>query len=822
MLTGAVIFRGHYQTRSVGQQASAETLRGSMSDHQNHDGNAKDGLCTSCKDTIQQSIDLPLVSPFTHLLHPSVQTPSVATGSTPHSRARYSKPPLASKAQAQAIRDVISNAESKVALLDDMEENLHRIMQQIEEERRRVRDFADAHRVLVAPVWELPPEILGEVFTFVACGPGGDVGADEILRLDSPSYNGRLGSSDSPSPPSQASLPRSTIKKSLLLSAVNQHWRRVALGTPQLWTTLIIDSKSIPSTLALGSSSTPFNFPELCLGRSGTSLPLIISVSCMGVNTNILNFITPLSHRWKRIVLDVPVTMLRLLSSLEGRVPHLRSVELQGVSWVDRGPADADDSSPEGTAPPNPLLAFSRAPSLESVTVSCVYQDTFKVLPFAQMKVWDSPVKLHDLGEVLRLAPKLEEAFIQPARPSLGDHIGIGGNIPGRVDLCPLEVHSSLVHLHIATGQYTNFALQLHLLPSLPNLRRLFLYLDKRVLLTQSHVHFLPFFEKNGSGIEELTLGVTVAPPVIVRVLELCRNVKTLQLHRLMGNEVVDAIALCPEQSSNPTGIVAADGNGIIGAVGTDAEAQTDGAATSSSNPSYQREVLLPNLQHLRLSGKIYFAARSVTRLIKARAAFLDPSFPTATSNSSTPSDPTTPTPSSAPTIPLLPTPQHSLPSDPFYSYSDPSSSSSSSPIGIQEASTQFPPSTSTSDAEQEDGQGHEHAPRQSTTSPHSTRYGQQESQSAIPSSSKDGTSCTSGQETTSLPQAPHTLLSLQILPPRHDKFDPVQKKELMELYASARTLKKEKQRPDFYLCIRPLDRVRFLEHWRMGGVGSR
>ena len=463
-----------------------------------------DTLCPDCAARVSQ-LRRPLVSPLEHLLSET---------------SRH----LPSAAEEIQIRHIIDEASTRVSEIDATSARINLILKELAAERKIIQEYADKHRVMVAPVWELPPEILS--YIFVLCLPS-------RAPLD---------------------IKRHSIRRSLSMTRINRHWRNVALGTPQLWTTIFIDSA------AMGDMD-GFCMPKIILDRSG-ACPLSICITS-GHSQEILDFILPLSERWERIIFDTPLTMLQGLAPVQNRLLLLRTLEIKSIRWLD----DPDH---------NHLTFFSNAPRLRHLSVSSPFTANFRVLPFKQLLTFDGPVMLHEFPKIFEHAPKLEECFLQPVR------MPIGQSIPE----INADATHNLTHLYISTGLFANMTLQLQQLPPFPNLRKLFLYYDKRVLVSNPDGFLVPLFAASGSQLEHLTFGISVSAPTLRRCLSFTPAVKTLQIHR-GTNDLMLTLLSYPEDD-DPT--------------------------------------LIPKLEILRLSGKVYFKAETVVRLIRAR--WQDPEDP--------------------------------------------------------------------------------------------------------------------------------------------------------------------------------------------------
>ncbi|KJA24951.1 hypothetical protein HYPSUDRAFT_135492, partial [Hypholoma sublateritium FD-334 SS-4] len=132
----------------------------------------------------------PLQSPLQHLL----------------SKSKRHVPSASEEVQ---IREIIGDAQMRIAEIDNARGRITQLLRELDQERIVVQEYAYNHRVMVAPIWYVPPEIISCVFSF--CLPRHSL--QEITR--------------------------SSIKSSLLVAAVDRNWRNIALSTPQLWTTMI-------------------------------------------------------------------------------------------------------------------------------------------------------------------------------------------------------------------------------------------------------------------------------------------------------------------------------------------------------------------------------------------------------------------------------------------------------------------------------------------------------------------------------------------------------------------------------------------------------
>ncbi|KDR78217.1 hypothetical protein GALMADRAFT_245275 [Galerina marginata CBS 339.88] len=456
-------------------------------------------LCPDCAGRVSE-LQRPLVSPLEHLLSDT---------------SRH----LPSPEEEVQVRHVIDEVKMRISEIDSTTKRIKLLLDELTQERAKIQDFGNKHRVMVAPVWDLPPEILS--YIFILCLPR--------------------------RPPQE--IKRSSLKRSFLLSRVNRHWRNVAKRTPQLWTTIYLNLKSF------SDEEGHVCMPKIFLERSG-ACPLSIGVNAKEHSTDILDFIIPLSLRWQRISFDTTVAMLQALHPIENRIPLLRMLEIKNAFWSD----NIDQ---------NPLAYFSKAPLLQHVAISCSFLPTFRVLPWHQLTTWDSPVQIQDFPRIFELAPNLEECFIQPMRLVAGHTIPENEN----------SVAHNLTSLHISTGIVINIGVQLQHLPHLPALRRLFLYFDRRVTVPHSESNIVTFFSKSGGQLETLTLGVGLQVSILRNCLTHTPLLTTFHIHRITTDALLELLIL----------------------------PNTTGAS------------LLPKLEILRISGKIYFTPQAVLKIIRSR-----------------------------------------------------------------------------------------------------------------------------------------------------------------------------------------------------------
>ena len=312
---------------------------------------------------------------------------------------------------------------------------------------------------MVTPVWELAPENLSHIFLLYFSG-----------HMD------------------WVEIKRSSLKRSITLAQVNQHWRNIALLTPQIWTTIYIDKKAF---LKMDNDLEEMCMPKVFLHWSGLC-PLSLSVYSSKYNDAILATLLPLAECWHRITVDIPLLMLSALSPIYNCLPLLRMLEIK----------DTHVTRLRGIH----LRFFSKAPLLHHLISSCQYLNSFDILPLHQLTRWGGPIAAMDMPKMFALAPNLEECFLQPLRL-----------IPSTTFPENPAAHN-LTSLHISTEVISSINFQLQLLPQFPCLCHLFIYFNKQVIFSGASI--LPLFVKSGGQLKYHMWGCTALVMTIIDCLK--------------------------------------------------------------------------------------------------------------------------------------------------------------------------------------------------------------------------------------------------------------------------------------------------------------
>lgn len=216
---------------------------------------------------------------------------------------------IPSVSEATRIRAWCKKPASELAQLNGEVFKLEAALASLTRQRDELRDLVDAHRALLSPIRQVPPEILQHIF--VLCLPSNG--------------NPRMHHSEAP----------------LLLGRICSRWRKVVMGTAELWASIHVTVSPGSTRKAGGFSliSSPHqpdvrrhDFVRAWLERSG-NLPIDFSLHSqpsestfplVSSPSTFLTAILPLSSRWRRIELEVSASDLEVLRDLESKdIPSL-------------------------------------------------------------------------------------------------------------------------------------------------------------------------------------------------------------------------------------------------------------------------------------------------------------------------------------------------------------------------------------------------------------------------------------------------------------------------------------------------------------------
>ncbi|KAJ7608028.1 hypothetical protein DFH06DRAFT_1486330 [Mycena polygramma] len=201
------------------------------------------------------------------------------------------------------LRDVIQKAPAELDKYDAEIGQLQILVSRLTSERAAISSHLDACRSVFAPIRRLPAELL-----------------TEIVEVCASSKNGIIPASCTT--PAQE-MERLAKRPLLELSQVCSLWHEVAIGTPHLWSTIVINTSnwrqpSLPRSLSLLAS---------CLSRGGDN-PLKIRISGASDDPgapSILELLCQHARRWKDCHFGVHHGLQYLLGA-KGNLPILKTL----------------------------------------------------------------------------------------------------------------------------------------------------------------------------------------------------------------------------------------------------------------------------------------------------------------------------------------------------------------------------------------------------------------------------------------------------------------------------------------------------------------
>jgi hypothetical protein len=247
------------------------------------------------------------------------------------------KPRVPSSFEANLIQRTLSGVRSNILRLDDMMQQLQDIMQKISIFREGLSTYVKEYEAVLSPIERLPPELLSEIF----------------LHLHPPSWD-----KDSYG---YYFVPRDIV---MLPAQICRRWRRVALSTPNLYTTITIGGRhgSLDSELAL---------TKTWLSRSGT-LPLSLAYQPPAHPKTeyqpVIDEVLAHSNRWRNLSITFTISSFSNLAAVRGRLHCLEKLEvsLRGVQM-------------------QPVDAFETAPQLRSLSIDSDISLHFLTIPWVQL-----------------------------------------------------------------------------------------------------------------------------------------------------------------------------------------------------------------------------------------------------------------------------------------------------------------------------------------------------------------------------------------------------------------------------------------------------
>ncbi|KAJ7498138.1 hypothetical protein B0H11DRAFT_2276233 [Mycena galericulata] len=267
------------------------------------------------------------------------------------------------------IRSVIAETTTRMTRLEDEITRLKSKLKQMEEEHAALSAYLTQNTSILSPLRQMPPEVLGEIFSWVAPSIG------EAVR-------GSLAIEASP----------------WVLTHVSSRWRSISLSTPSLWSLVAVDCAS------------EFVYP-LTMLRTQIERARKLEVHFFGhqkrdprPQIETFKLLTEHSSLWEILSLQLTSHLLPLMAALQDRVPLLRE------AWVQWDASESQTSSDFFTC-------FRSANSLVDLGISDQICITVAptILPMHQLTRYDLDAPWNTHREILKLTLNLVEARINIA-----------------------------------------------------------------------------------------------------------------------------------------------------------------------------------------------------------------------------------------------------------------------------------------------------------------------------------------------------------------------------------------------------------------------
>ncbi|KAJ7496513.1 hypothetical protein FB451DRAFT_1207956 [Mycena latifolia] len=209
--------------------------------------------------------------------------------------------------ETSSFRSFIAEAPSQLAQYDEEIQRLQEALDTLRSERAVIESFSDECRSVFSPVRCLPTELLVDIFD--KCAP-------------------RSAHHLSDTTPPEEEIERLAKSYLLQLSQVCSRWHSVVMGTPMLWSTLVVDTVCWDECPV--SSDTLLGLVALSLER-GVDFPLTLSVGIQEGDSKerpLSELISRHASRWKDIYLCIPQESLAFLAGAQGNLRLLERLKL--------------------------------------------------------------------------------------------------------------------------------------------------------------------------------------------------------------------------------------------------------------------------------------------------------------------------------------------------------------------------------------------------------------------------------------------------------------------------------------------------------------
>ncbi|KAJ6530824.1 hypothetical protein DFH09DRAFT_1284992 [Mycena vulgaris] len=260
------------------------------------------------------------------------------------------------EAEAAFIRAVVSKSAARLADVEGETTRLRARLEQLEDECASLSRYHAQHEVILSPLRRMPPEILGEIFSWT------------LPSLREGMSRSRQDIADSP----------------WVLTHISSRWRAAALSTPSLWSLVVLEFHE--------NSSYSIPMLQTQIARAHALRINLYGYESMDPRSQIEIFqcLADRSARWEELFIELTSDLVPLLGALEQRLPLLRKLQVAVQS----------------------IQCFQTASALFDVRILNEYRHVPILLPAHQLTQYtlDGPWEVH--RGILKLTRNLVEASV--------------------------------------------------------------------------------------------------------------------------------------------------------------------------------------------------------------------------------------------------------------------------------------------------------------------------------------------------------------------------------------------------------------------------
>ncbi|KAJ3985365.1 hypothetical protein F5890DRAFT_1510802 [Lentinula detonsa] len=216
--------------------------------------------------------------------------------------------------QSQVLQASLHGAET---MLSDLNRHLEQMKAEVAlftAKRNQLITMVDSYRNVLHPIRRTPPEVLLEIFSYGV----------QSVDTDYPEIYQQVNSLDTNLAP-------------WTFGQVCKHWRSIVLGCPRLWSSLSLDLSRIEHANPAKEQEVEYKAVSLLSHylRRSKDCPLTIAVRSTRPMHPIVSLICAHSSRWSDVLLSLPAEGFRLLSTIKGCLPNLKTLHLRNTGSLE-------------------------------------------------------------------------------------------------------------------------------------------------------------------------------------------------------------------------------------------------------------------------------------------------------------------------------------------------------------------------------------------------------------------------------------------------------------------------------------------------------